>query len=131
MVCCLNNITVAMQNYLEIIFDLSKESKDGGVRMSDVATKMSVAKASVSNAIAVLVENGYITAEKYQDIHITDKGAQTAEFLFRRHSIIKALFKDVIGIDEKSADDDACAIEHIISIKSIEKIEEFLKKNKL
>ena len=123
------NLTIAMQNYLEAIFDLSKKSD--GVRLSDVAAKLSVSKASVNNATNVLTKLGYITNEKYQEIYLTDMGKETASILEARHSILKTLFTEIVGIPEEVADADACAVEHIISHESIQKIHNFLKKSKV
>ena len=123
------NLTVAMQNYLETIFDLSK--KTDGVRLSDVAATLNVSKASVNNATNVLTKLGYITNEKYHEIYLTDMGKETASILEAKHGILKTLFTEVVGIPEKIADADACAVEHIISPESIQKIHEYLKRNKI
>ena len=121
------HLTIAMQNYLETIFDLSKKSD--GVRLSDVAAKLNVSKASVNNATNVLTKLGYITNEKYQEIYLTDMGKETASVLEARHSILKTLFTEIVGIPESIADADACAVEHIISHESIQRMHSFLKKN--
>ena len=125
-------LTIAMQNYLETIYELATENMNAksGVRSSDIASKLNVSKASVNNAISVLVENGFVTNERYQDVYLTEEGIQTAELLCRRHEIIKELFTRVLGIEGDIADEDACAIEHVISGRAIQKMSEYLKKTK-
>jgi len=125
-----------MQNYLETIFDLSRsivpshenpEAKTtSGVRLSDVATRLDVSKASVNNAINVLAKLGYVSNEKYQEIYLTALGRETAALLEGKHKIIKTLFTDIVGIPDATADSDACAIEHIISHESVQQINEYL-----
>ena len=122
-------LSIAMQKYLETIFELAKQST--GVRLSDVASKLNVSKASVNNATNILTKLGYITNEKYQEIYLTEMGKKSASILEAKQSILKTLFTDVVGMREDVADEDACAIEHIISHEAIEKIHEYLNKNKI
>lgn len=120
----MEQLSVAMQNYLETIFSLSKAGH--GVRVSDVASHLGVSKASVNNAINVLADLGYVSREKYQEIYLTGLGKTTAELLEGNHSILKTLFVDVLGVSPEIADKDACAIEHIISKETIFKIRQHL-----
>ncbi len=126
----MQSLSIAMQNYLETVFDLSgrcaTNCADSGVRVSDIAAKLDVSKASVNNAMNTLAKLGYVVNEKYQEIHLTAQGLETAALLEGKHKILKSLFADVIGIPEELADEEACAIEHIISHESIQKINEFL-----
>ena len=118
-------LSVAMQNYLETIFALAKKSD--GVRVSDIASQLDVSKASVNNAMNVLAKMGYVSNEKYQEIYLTEQGKEIGAILEVKHSIVKTLFTDVLGISEEVADDDACAIEHIISHEAIQSIHRYLK----
>jgi DtxR family transcriptional regulator, Mn-dependent transcriptional regulator len=123
------HLSIAMQKYLETVFDLSECSGNVapvGVRVSDIALRLGVSKASVNNAINVLARDGYVTNERYQEIFLTPGGRTTAILLESKHRIIRALFADVIGIPEETANEDACAIEHIISPESVQKINEYL-----
>jgi len=132
----MENLSIAMQNYLETIFDLSRKSTPvsqdfgpdlpAGVRVSDIATRLDVSKASVNNAMNVLAKLGFVSNEKYQEIYMTDLGKETAALLEGKHKIIKTLFTDIIGISENTADNDACAIEHIISHEAVQQIHEYL-----
>ena len=132
----MDNLSIAMQNYLETIFDLSRKSINRdqdpqstlgtGVRVSDIAAHLDVSKASVNNAMNVLAKLGFVSNEKYQEIYMTELGKETAALLEGKHKIIKALFTDIIGIPENTANDDACAIEHIISHEAVQQIHEYM-----
>src|SRR5659263_230000 len=132
----MENLSIAMQNYLEKIFDLSRKRTPNnqspqstlrdGVRVSDIAARLDVSKASVNNAMNVLAKLGFVSNEKYQEIYMTDLGKETAALLEGKHKIIKALFTNIIGIPENTANDDACAIEHIISHEAVQQIHEYL-----
>jgi len=132
----MENLSIAMQNYLETIFDLSRKSAVNnqdpqstirdGVRVSDIAARLDVSKASVNNAMNVLAKLGLVSNEKYQEIYMTDRGKETAALLEGKHKILKTLFTDIIGIPENTANDDACAIEHIISHEAVQQINEYL-----
>lgn len=113
-----------MQNYLELIYELSLDGKKA--RVSDIAKQLGVSKPSVNNAVVVLAKNGYVDYEKYADIKLTDKGRKTAKFICSKHQTIKQLFIEVLNIDEKIADTDACLIEHVISDESIKAMQVFM-----
>ena len=117
-------MTIAMQNYLELIYELSLDGKKA--RVSDIAKQLGVSKPSVNNAVVVLAKNGYVDYERYADIKLTDKGKKTAQFICSKHQTIKQLFIEVLNIDEKIADTDACLIEHVISDESIKAMQIFM-----
>lgn len=123
----MEEMTIAMQNYLELIYELSLDGKKA--RVSDIAKQLGVSKPSVNNAVAVLAKNGYVNYEKYADIKLTDKGKKTAKFICSKHQTIKQLFIEVLHIDEKIADKDACLIEHVISDESIKAMRDFMGKD--
>lgn len=120
----MDEMTIAMQNYLELIYELSLDGKKA--RVSDIAKHLGVSKPSVNNAVVVLAKKGYVDYEKYADIKLTDKGKKTAEFICSKHQTIKELFIEVLKIDEKIADTDACLIEHVISNESIKAMQVFI-----
>lgn len=117
-------LTFTMENYLEAIYELSRD--DTGARVSDIAERLGVTKASTSAAMTALSEKGLITNEKYGEIHLTPTGRALAEFTSQKHQIIRQFFIDVLRIDAKTADKDACAIEHVISNDSVQAMQEFL-----
>ena len=123
----MSNITIAMENYLEIIYEFQNDGKRA--RVSEIAKKKNVSKASVNSAMNVLAEYGLVINEKYHDIVLTHKGEEMAKFICEKHRVIQILFENVLNIDPKVADEDACLIEHVISDYSVSKIKKFLINN--
>lgn len=123
----MDELSIAMQNYLETIYTLSFQGN--GVRVSDIAKTLDVSKASVNNAINVLSDNCYVSRKKYQEVYLTPQGVAAAELLENKHNLLKTLFVSVIGVPKTIADRDACAIEHIISRETISNIRKYLQKN--
>ncbi len=119
-------LTFSMENYLEAVYELSTDGS--GVRVSDIAARMDVSKASVNNAMNVLPQRGLVLNEKYREIYLTPEGLRIARLTSQKHHILHTLLKEVIGINEEQADQDACAIEHVISDHSIEMILAYLEK---
>ncbi len=114
-------IQESAENYLETIYVLKK--KNGNVRSIDVANELSFSKASVSIAMKNFREEGYITVDEDGYLNLTQKGLEIAERVYERHEILaKALM--ALGVDEETAYEDACKIEHHISDKSVQKIKE-------
>lgn len=107
--------------YLETILVL--KNKYGYVRSIDIAKEMNYSKPSVSRAVALLKTDGYIENDPHGMILLTDKGREIAEKIYDRH---KTLTKYLVwlGVDEETAQHDACKIEHVISQKSFDKIKE-------
>ena len=118
-------IKESAENYLETILVL--KNKNGYVRSIDVATHLGFSKPSVSVAMKSFREEGYITVEADGAIELSEKGLKIAEEMYERHNIIaRALM--AIGVDEETAYEDSCKIEHHISKLSFEKIKEYLEK---
>lgn len=120
----MKKLTFAMENYLETVYELS--AGNSGVRLTDIAARMNVTKASANNAMAVLSEKGLIANEKYQEIKLTSLGVNMAKLIAEKHHIIQRFFTEVLHIDPAIADSDACAIEHVISNESVNAMERFL-----
>jgi DtxR family Mn-dependent transcriptional regulator len=112
------------ETYIERIYEL--KNKKGYVKTVDLANELNVKPSSVTEMLQKLANEGYIIYEKYRRIDLTDKGLELAKALEKRHEAIKKLLM-YVGVDEETADKDACVIEHIISEESIEKIMEFTK----
>ena len=110
--------------YLETILILSKKLPQ--VRSIDVADEMGYSKPSVSRAMGILKNNGYIETDRSGHITLTEAGRQIAESIYDRHNILaKAL--QFLGVDEKTAAVDACRIEHYISEETFKAIKEHMK----
>jgi DtxR family Mn-dependent transcriptional regulator len=120
----MEKLTFVMENYLEAIYELSEDGK--GVKMTHIAKKLGVTKASTNSAMTTLAEKGLITNERYKKIFLTPLGLEIARFTYKKHHIIKDFFTKILNIDSSIADEDACAIEHVISSDSVCAMENFL-----
>lgn len=120
----MEKLTFTMENYLEAVYELSLTGK--GARVTDIAERMGVTKASANNAMSVLADRGLIINEKYQEIHLTDAGLKHAKLISEKHHILELFLIQVLGIDAPVAAQDACAIEHVISNASVEAMRHFL-----
>ena len=105
--------------YLETIYILSKRS--GAVRSLDVAEYMNFSKPSVSRAVGILRQGGYIHVAEDGGITLTESGQAVAEKIYERHRLLTS-FLVKLGVDEKTAAEDACKMEHVISDASMEAI---------
>ena len=113
--------------YLETIHVLYK--KTGAVRAIDVCEHMGYSKPSVSRAMGILKNAGYIEVDKHGFITLTESGLDVANRMYERHTLLTELFVR-LGVDEATAADDACKIEHHISEESFEAIKKFIEESK-
>ena len=113
--------------YLEAILVLAKKS--GYVRSIDVSEYLGYSKPSVSRAMGILREGGYILMEKDGAITLPDSGKKLAETIYERHTVLSELLIR-LGVDEKTATDDACRIEHVISDESFQAIKQYYYQHK-
>ena len=107
------------EDYLETILVLQK--KLGMVRSVDVARHMEVSKPSVCHAVATLRDGGFLTMDEDHFLHLTDVGREVAEKIYERHCFFTEQLI-AAGVAPKTAEADACRIEHTISQDSFEKI---------
>ena len=112
------------ENYLETILILSLQHPS--VRSIDIATELNFSKPSVSVAMKNLRENGYILVDDHGHISLTDSGRQIAETIYERHTLISACLES-LGVDSKTASEDACRIEHVISPKSFQALKDHVR----
>ena len=116
----------SIEDYLEKILMLKE--KQPLVRAIDLATYMGFSKPSVSVALKKLKNYGYVLVdEKTGDITLTEEGLRIAKATYERHQIIAKTLMD-LGVSEKTAYEDACAMEHIISEETFAKLKERYKK---
>ena len=111
----------AGEDYLETILVLQQTK--GAVRSVDVARHLNFSKPSVSNAVSILQQAGYLTMDADHLLHLTEEGRRIAERIYERHCFFKALLID-IGVDPKVAEEDACRMEHAISSESFSRLKE-------
>ena len=113
--------------YLESIYVLCREH--GSVRSIDIAEYMNFSKPSVSRGMGILKKQGYITVDKDGYISLTGSGKKIAEKIFERHTVLSSLFKDM-GVDDETAVNDACRIEHVISDETFDAVKKFYRLSK-
>lgn len=111
--------------YLESIA-LLKETK-GFVRAIDVCEYMGFSKPSVSRAMGLLRDGGYITISRVGGIELTELGVEVARKIYERHVLLTSILK-AIGVSDTVASEDACKIEHVISDETFEKLKEYFNK---
>ena len=110
-------ILKSSEDYLEAM--LMMEERHGAIRSIDVAAELGVTKPSVSYAVKRLRENGYVTMDKSSVITLTDKGLAIAKRIYERHKLLMTYLL-YLGVDEKTAREDACKMEHDVSDATIE-----------
>lgn len=115
-------IRESAEDYLETILRLSKEG--GAVRSVDVAAMLGVSKPSVSHAMKLLKEDGYIAMDRYGTIALLEKGMEIANKIYDRHTVLANMLQSM-GVPEEIAKSDACKMEHAFSQESFEKIKEY------
>ena len=111
--------------YLETVYVLSK---NGVVRSLDVAEYMGFSKPSVSRAVGLLKQGGYLLMDKDRYLTLTESGLDVAKKRYERHTLLSK-FLVRLGVDEKTASEDACKMEHDISDESFLAIKEHVRRN--
>ena len=109
--------------YLETIYVLSGKGKP--VRSIDISEHMGFSKPSVSRAVGILKNGGYIEVDKDGHLKLTPMGLETAEKTYERHKVLTEFFVS-IGVDRDIAAEDACKMEHIISDESFEALKKHI-----
>ena len=108
--------------YLETIYILSQ--RKGFVRSIDVGEEMGYSKPSVSRAVGILRDGGYLTVGHDGGLQLTEAGLEVAQRTYERHTVLSAFFMR-LGVDEETATNDACKIEHVISSKTFAAVKQY------
>ena len=111
--------------YLETIYVLSLQSSS--VRSIDVAEHLGYSKPSVSRAVGLLKKDGLLLMDEMGYLKLTDAGEEKAKHIYERHTVLSKLLMR-LGVDEETATEDACRIEHYISDKSFDAIKAHMRK---
>ena len=106
--------------YLETILVLTRE-KNREVHSLDVAEYMNYSKPSVSRAMSILKKDGYVNVDADGAITLTETGLAIAKTMYTRHTVLSQMLME-LGVDEKTATEDACRIEHVISEETFERL---------
>jgi len=111
--------------YLETIYTLSLSKT--GVRSIDVAEALGYSRPSISRAVGLLKEDGYLKVDEDGYLELTEKGSEIAKKVFERHTILTAALM-ALGVEQEAASEDACRIEHVISDRSLDAIKTHIEK---
>jgi DtxR family Mn-dependent transcriptional regulator len=121
-------ITSNMEDYLETVYELARETGSAEVRVSDIAKRLRVSRPSVVGMIKHLVEHGLVEHARYGGVELTGKGREVAREMWQRHQLLRRFLEEVLGLDAEIAEEDACRMEHHLSLETIERfiaLEEF------
>ena len=116
------------EDYLETILILHKNT--GFVRSIDIANELGYSKPSISRAVGILKNDGYITVEPNGQIILTDSGKAKAEQVYERHLMLRKFLTDILGVSAENSEQDACRMEHILSEETYEKLKGFVENYK-
>ena len=112
------------EDYLESIYVLSE--RQGTVRSIDVAHYTGFSKPSISRAVGLLRDNGYVSIDQNGLLGLTESGMQIATSIYERHTVLTA-FLTALGVDAETAAEDACRIEHVLSEETFDKLKQHAK----
>lgn len=112
--------TPSIEDYLECIYQTNQGQ---GVKSTDIAAKLSVSKPSVHRAIVTLTEMGLVQQEKYSLIYLTEAGQKKAAEVSAKHEILSGFLQNVLGIPAEIAEEEACKMEHGVSMETAQRFE--------
>lgn len=117
-------ITASIEDYLEIIYEqLEKTQK---IKAVDIAKKLNISRASVTEALQKLAQKNYIVYEKNCPIELTEAGIEIAKSVAYKHKVLCDFFTKVLKIEKEEAEINACRIEHVITENAFKKIIELV-----
>ena len=117
-------LTSVMEDYLEAIFDLDKQKKV--VRVKDIAKRLNVKMPTVTSMLKTLSKRGLVHYEKYEYVESTQKGAAVGREMRRRHGILSRFLTEILKIEAKTADEEACKMEHSLSAETLDSLTDFM-----
>jgi DtxR family Mn-dependent transcriptional regulator len=120
-------LTESIEDYIETIY-LEGQKHGKGVRITDIALKLNVSKASANDAVRKLKNLGHVEQERYGQIYLTDSGKALAVAVYEKHLLITEFLVQTLNVSMETAEKDACGIEHILSQETLEKIKTYLNK---
>ncbi|WP_035766238.1 metal-dependent transcriptional regulator [Butyrivibrio sp. NC2002] len=116
------------EDYIETIYLLKK--KKGFVRSIDVASELNFSRPSVSRAVGILKEDGYLTVGKDGELELTELGLKKAKSVYEKHTNLTKFLMLTAKVNADVAENDACRIEHIISPETFKGIKKYLKEHR-
>ena len=116
--------TPSMEDYLEVIANLGAERET--VRVKEISRVLNVKMPSVTSALKKLSEQGLVIHEKYGYVELTPEGDKVAADVIHRHRTLSRFFVQALDVDQETAEEDACKMEHVISLLGLERITKFI-----
>lgn len=121
---CNGRVSASLEDYLEAIYFVGQ--KNDTVRITDIAIELGISKSSVNRAINTLKSQNLVLHEHYGALQLTEQGYKIAENVAKRHNILKRFLIEILKVDEKRAEEEACLIEHSLSMDTILRISKLL-----
>jgi len=121
-------LTPSMEDYLEAIYEIDRTKN--AVRVKDVSVKLGVTMPSVNGALKNLEALGLIRHKRYEYIELTETGIEKASKISNRHQVLYTFLRDILGVDGKTAEEEACKIEHVLSSGTMKKIAKYIETNR-
>lgn len=119
-------LTVSQEDYLKQIYVLQQQQEE--VRVTDVATSLNLSKPSVNRAINTLMDMEFLEHEHYGTLKLTQKGQKAANNINESYKVIRKFLIEMLGVDEVTAEKEACIMEHAISKSTKKKWKKYMKK---
>jgi DtxR family Mn-dependent transcriptional regulator len=120
----ISNLSESLEDYLEIILQLVQEK--GEARVKDIAARKSVRMASVTGALKRLAQESFISYKARETVTLTESGHGLANRILQRHEFITRFLTEILGVSAETASRDACSIEHVISLESLDRLAGFV-----
>ena len=115
-----DELTESMENYLETILALEEDHKVA--RAKEIAERLEIQRGSVTGGLKSLAEKGLINYEPYSYITLTPQGKKIAREVARRHDVLRYFLLNILRVDPKAADENACRMEHAIDGTVLERL---------
>lgn len=117
-------LSASIEDYLETIYE--QQEKNNKIKAVDIAKKLNISRASVTEALQKLAQKEYIIYKKNHPIELTEKGIEIAKEVMHKHRILCDFFTKVLKVDYEDAEINACRIEHVITQTAFDKIVEMV-----
>jgi len=118
-----SSLSSGLQDYIETIFISTEKGED--LKAVDLARKLNISRASVSEALSRLISKNLVQYNAYKNISLTKKGKIEAKKVYAKHHALKDFFQIVLNVTSDEASENACKIEHIVSENILNKMERF------
>lgn len=123
----MEKLSSSLENYLKTIYNLCHYHSTA--RVSEIAAKLEVSKASASRAVSILESKDLVCKLSNRTLYLTTEGMNHATLIINRHKIIKTFFSVILKVAPSVADKDACSFEHTISLESLQSMCRYLELN--